>query len=59
MEWEAHLEKAVVWAATHYGKEFQIPNIQIVKVAERGIQVIKDVNQGKVSLTEVVIEHPL
>ncbi|KAH7231594.1 uncharacterized protein BKA55DRAFT_524256 [Fusarium redolens] len=59
MEWEARLEKAVVWAATHYGKEFRIPKIQIVKGAERGIRAIKDVNQGKVSLTKFVIEHPL
>lgn len=59
MEWESRLEKAVIWAATNYGKQFQIPNVQIVKGAESGIQAIKDVNEGKVSFAKVVIEHPL
>ncbi|RGP68730.1 hypothetical protein FSPOR_5201 [Fusarium sporotrichioides] len=58
-KWEARLEKAVVWAAKNYGTHFRIPNIKIVEGAEMGIQAIKDVNEGKVSLTKVVIKHPL
>ncbi|EGU75632.1 hypothetical protein FOPG_14812 [Fusarium oxysporum f. sp. conglutinans race 2 54008] len=57
--WEARLERAVVWAAKNYGTQFRIPNVKIVEGAEKGIQAIKDVNEGKVSLTKVVIKHPL
>ncbi|KAF5707586.1 toxD [Fusarium mundagurra] len=57
--WEARLEKAVVWAAKNYGTQFRIPNVQIVDGAKKGIQAIRDVNEGKVSLTKVVIKHPL
>jgi threonine dehydrogenase-like Zn-dependent dehydrogenase len=57
--WEARLERAVVWAAKNYGTQFRIPNVKIVEGAENGIQAIKDVNEGKVSLTKVVIKHPL
>jgi NADPH:quinone reductase-like Zn-dependent oxidoreductase len=59
MIWEARLERAVIWAATNYGEQFRIPNVQIVEGAEKGIQAIKDVNDGKVSLTKIVIKHPL
>ncbi|KAL6406135.1 hypothetical protein AUP68_10698 [Ilyonectria robusta] len=59
MEWESRLERAVVWAATNYGKEFRIPNVKIVKGAESGVQAIKDVNEGRVNFAKVVIEHPL
>ncbi|KAI7974976.1 hypothetical protein EIK77_002756 [Talaromyces pinophilus] len=59
MDWELRLEKVVGWAAMNYRKQFRIPNIEIVKGAERGIQAIKDVYEGKVSFAKVVIEHPL
>ncbi|KAF5655278.1 ToxD-like protein [Fusarium sp. NRRL 25303] len=57
--WEARLERAVVWAAMNYGTQFRIPHVKIVEGAEEGIQAIKDVNEGKISLTKVVIKHPL
>ena len=59
MEWELRLEKVVSWVAINYGKEFRIPNVQIIKGAEMEIQAIKDVYEGKVSFAKVVIEHPL
>ncbi|GAM36633.1 hypothetical protein TCE0_018r05868 [Talaromyces pinophilus] len=59
MQWESRLERTVAWAANTYGVQFRIPNVTIVKGAERGIQAIRDVNEGKVNFAKIVIEHPL
>jgi hypothetical protein len=59
MQWESRLERTVAWAANTYGVQFRIPNVTIVKGADRGIQAIRDVNEGKVNFAKIVIEHPL
>ncbi|KAI1084712.1 hypothetical protein F5B20DRAFT_522927 [Whalleya microplaca] len=59
-EWHKRLPAVVEWVLSNYkATAFRIPNVKVISGAEEGVQAIRDVFAGKVSLQKVVIQHPL
>jgi len=49
------------WCLSHYGEGngFIIPKVTVVNGAEKGMEVMKSVADGKSSLEKFAIQHPL
>lgn len=54
------LEVATPWIFAHAQDiGYTVPKVRVVKGAEEGVKMIKDVFGGKMSMEKVVIEHPM
>ncbi|KAI0007251.1 hypothetical protein F4779DRAFT_592815 [Xylariaceae sp. FL0662B] len=59
-DYSRHITAIMNWVLdNHKAVAFNIPNVRVVAGAEDGIQAIRDVFAGKVSMEKVVIQHPL
>ena len=54
-------QSAMEWCLSHYGEGngFIIPKVTVVSGAEKGMEVMKSVADGKSSLEKFAIQHPL
>ncbi|ETS80529.1 hypothetical protein PFICI_08058 [Pestalotiopsis fici W106-1] len=54
------LETGMTWVLDHVREiQFTVPQVRIIKGAEEGCRMIKEVFQGKISMEKVVIQHPM
>ena len=59
--WHEKINSAMEWCLSHYGEGngFIIPKVTVVNGAEKGMEVMKSVADGKSSLEKFAIQHPL
>jgi threonine dehydrogenase-like Zn-dependent dehydrogenase len=45
--WQEKMDEAFVWALEHYGNGFRMPNVKVVKGAEKGLEALRASAAGK------------
>ncbi|KFA67860.1 hypothetical protein S40285_08776 [Stachybotrys chlorohalonatus IBT 40285] len=57
--WPLRSQKAIQWLIDNHDKALKFPPREMVKGGKEGLQALRRVFAGKVSLKKVVIEHPM